>query len=167
MMAEVLHDAVCQVTGVPSEFKRIVHPGADFEKVNAYPKGTRAQELYDSAVVSYFLSTFGRNEREISCECERSNEPSTVQVLHVINGNTINQKLRAKEGRVRQLVTQDKSDESIVEQAYLEMLSRYPTPEEMKRLLAVLRETKPEEKQVAIEDLYWAILSTREFLFHH
>src|SRR3954470_1741994 len=83
LMAEVSLDAISQVTGVPTEFTQIEYPGSDFEKTEFYPKGTRALQLYDSAVVSPFLRRFGRNQRVITCQCERSNEPSLVQALHV------------------------------------------------------------------------------------
>lgn len=83
LMAEVLLDAISQVTDVPTEFDEIAFKGADRQKTDFYPTGTRAIQLYDAAVGSYFLSTFGRNERQITCECERSDEPSMVQVLHL------------------------------------------------------------------------------------
>ena len=66
-MAEVLLDAVSQVSGVPTDFKKIAFPGADIRDTDFYPKGTRAIQLYDSAVESYFLQTFGRNQRRITC----------------------------------------------------------------------------------------------------
>ena len=96
LTAEVLLDAIAQVTDVPSRFVQIGYDGNDVEKTNEYPIGTRAIELYDSAVVSSFLTTFGRNERDITCECERSNTPSIVQVLHLSNGTTINDRLKAE-----------------------------------------------------------------------
>ncbi len=83
MMAEVLHDAIVQVTEVPTRFDSIGFPGNDKQKTDFYPLGTRAVQLYDAAVESYFLQTFGRNPRRIVCECERSDEPTMVQVLHL------------------------------------------------------------------------------------
>ena len=76
LSAEVLLDAIAQVSEVPTEFTQIGFDGADFQKTTDYPIGTRAIQLADSAVVSNFLKTFGRNERDITCECERSNTPS-------------------------------------------------------------------------------------------
>ena len=72
LMAEVLHDAIVQVTQVPTKFDTIAFPGGDVQKTDFYPLGTRAVQLYDSAVENYFLQTFGRNPRRIVCECERS-----------------------------------------------------------------------------------------------
>ena len=99
-MAEVLHDAVVQVTQVPSKFDSIGFPGADKQTTDFYPVGTRAIQLYDAAVENYFLTTFGRNQRRIVCECERSNEPSMVQVLHISNGDTLNEKLKTADNRL-------------------------------------------------------------------
>ena len=104
LMAEVLLDAYSQVTAVPTEFTQIGFPGNDFEKTAEYPKGTRAIQLKDSAVVSYFLKAFGRNSRQITCECERTDEPSMVQVLHIANGDTLNQKLQAKDNLIDKLL---------------------------------------------------------------
>jgi hypothetical protein len=167
LMAEVMLDAISQVTGVPAEFNEIGFPGADVQKTDAYPKGTRAIQLHDSAVVSYFLQTFGRNEREITCECERSNKPSIVQTLHVANGDTVNARLRAKESRVSQLLVSDMTDEQIIDEIYLSALSRLPTPEETSNLLAVFAEADADERRAVVEDIFAAIFSSREFQFNH
>ena len=166
LMAEVLLDAISQVTKVPTEFKQIGYDGADFEDTKDYPLGTRAIELFDSAVVSEFLSKFGRNNRDIVCECERSNKPSMVQVLHISNGDTINTKLKSESSCVATALDEDELGR-IIERAYLSSLSRYPSASERDRLLAILDETPDEEKKVALEDLYWSLLSSREFLFTH
>ena len=170
LTAEVLHDAIVQVTEVPTVFDSIAFPGADKQKTDFYPKGTRAIELYDSAVESYFLKAFGRNPRNIVCECERSNEPSMVQVLHISNGETINEKLQADGSRVTELMKQlehGMSLETLVDTAYLNCLSRYPTSEERSRFVAILQETPQSEQRQTVEDLYWALLSSREFIFNH
>ena len=92
-MAEVLHDAVVSVTGVPTKFTEIEFAGADKVATAVYPVGTRSLELHDSAVANYFLKTFGRHQRRITCDCERSDQPKVVQVLHLSNGDTLNNKL--------------------------------------------------------------------------
>ena len=94
-------------------------------------------QLYDSAVVSRFLRTFGRHQRVITCQCERSNEPSLVQALHISNGETILSKLAAKEGKVESLMTSGLPNYRIIEELYLSALSRYPTDDEVAQLLAV------------------------------
>jgi hypothetical protein len=153
MMAEVLLDALSQVTAAPTEFK-------------SYPAGVRALQLPDVNVDSYFLKTFGRPLRSITCECERTAMPSMVQVLHISNGDTINQKLAAKNNRIEQMLAANMTNEQIVEEAYLAALTRLPTDDEKAKLLATLDENASERRQ-AIEDLYWSILSSKEFLFHH
>ncbi len=167
MIAEVALDAVSQVTAAPSEFTQIEYPGADFAKTEFYPKGTRALQLYDSAVVSQFLRTFGRNQRVITCQCERSNEPSLVQALHISNGETLRAKLAAKEGRVESLTGSGQPLYRIIEDLYLSALARYPKDEEVAQLLAATRGATESERRVLIEDLFWAVLSSREFLFNH
>jgi hypothetical protein len=153
MMAEVLLDAVSQVTVAPTEFA-------------GYATGTRAIQLPDVGVDSYFLKTFGRPLRAITCECERTAEPSMVQVLHISNGDTINKKLQAKGNRLEQMLAGGKSNAEIVEEAYLAALSRFPTEEEKSKLLATLDEGGAERREL-VEDLFWSILSSKEFLFNH
>jgi hypothetical protein len=167
MSAEVALDAVSQVTAEPTEFTQIEFPGSDFVKTDFYPKGTRALQLYDSAVVSRFLRTFGRNQRAITCQCERSNEPSLVQALHISNGDTIRAKLTAKDGKVESLAKDGQPLYRVIEDLYLSALSRYPTDSEVTKLLAATGDVQESNRRVAIEDLYWAVLSSREFLFNH
>jgi hypothetical protein len=167
LMAEVLLDAVSQVTGVSEKFNTIAFPGADKQATDFYPEGTRAIQLYDSAVESYFLQTFGRNQRRITCECERSSEPSMVQVLNISNGDTLNGKLAAATNRIGKLLEAKAGDDQLIDEAYLSALSRLPTEGEKKQLLEVLASTPEAEKRVAVEDLFWSVLSSREFLFNH
>ncbi len=167
LMAEVSLDAISQVTAVPTEFTEIEFPGADKEKTTFYAKGTRAVQLYDSAVASRFLRTFGRNQRVITCQCERSNEPSLVQALHLSNGDTILKKLEAKDGKIESLVASKLPNYRIVEELYLSALSRYPTDHEMGALLATLNDASEKDRRAVLEDVYWAVLSSREFLFNH
>lgn len=167
LMAEVLLDAISQVTEVPTEFTEVTFPGSDKAKTDAYPKGTRAIQLYDSAVASYFLKAFGRNTREITCECERSEEPSMVQVLHISNGDTINQKLKATDNRIGKLLAANRSNDQVIEEVYLQALSRFPTADENSRILALLAETPESSRREALEDVLWSIFSSREFLFNH
>ncbi len=170
LMAEVLLDAVSQVTLVPTEFKKIAYDGADIKDTNEYPLGTRAIELYDSAVVSQFLSTFGRNKRDIVCECERTNKPSMVQVLHLANGTTINEKLMSGSSCVSAAMKLEPSEENtrtIIRDAYLKTLSRPPSKIEEQQLIQVFSDVNDESRRAAIEDLYWSLMSSREFLFQH
>jgi hypothetical protein len=154
LSAEVLLDAISQSTGATTEFA-------------GYPQGTRALQLPDSAVASYFLKSFGRAERNITCECERSAEPSMVQVLHLSNGDTVNEKLEAKGNQLDRLLAANTSDLGIIEEMYLSALSRFPSDGERIKLLVVLGQTPQNERRHALEDIYWAILSGKEFLFNH
>lgn len=167
MMAEVLLDSIGQVTGVPDEFTRIADVDGTAQDTKAYPRGTRALQLYDAAVISPFLKTFGRNEREVTCECARTNEPSIVQVLNITNGNSVNEKLAAKKNKLTELLASDQSDIGLLDEIYLGTLARYPTAQERAGLVQILTETRPSEKRQAVEDIYWGILSSREFLFNH
>jgi hypothetical protein len=153
LKAEVLLDAVAKVTGSPTTFA-------------GYPKGTRALQLRDANVASYFLKTFGRPDRLLTCECERTDQPSMTQVLHIVNGDTLNEKLAAKDNGISQLLKAKTPDGEVVDRLYLAALSRYPRPEEKKRILAVLG-TDTKEKRAVLEDLYWGVLSSKEFLFNH
>ena len=91
-----------------------------------------------------------------------------VQVLHLSNGDTINKKLAAKENRVTSLLKSSNSDNALIEEIYLTCLSRYPTENETSRLQTFLKDAKtPEDRRIIVEDLFWAILSSREFLFNH
>ena len=108
-------------------------PGRDRQKTDFYPLGTRAVQLYDAAVENYFLQTFGRNPRRIVCECERSDEPTMVQVLHLSNGATLNEKLHAPGNRLDKLLRlrrEGMSSAAFVDEIYLACLSRYPTETE-------------------------------------
>jgi hypothetical protein len=154
MMAEVLLDALSQVSGAAT-------------KLGDYPSGWRAMQLPDSTVDSYFLKTFGRPDRIVTCECERTADPSMVQVLHLSNGDTLNEKLQAPGNRLEALIAAGTADDKIVEEAYLSALARLPTDDERSRLLAVLAEAPQDNKRILVEDLYWSILSSREFLFNH
>jgi hypothetical protein len=162
LKAEVLLDAFSQVADAPTKF-----PG--------YPVGTRALQLRDAAVASYFLATFGRPERIITCDCERSDEPSMTQVLHIMNGETLNEKLsrkadekkKTKINHIGQLLAEKTPNETIIDEAYLSALCRLPNADEKAKILKILSETEPQEKRLVIEDLYWSILSSKEFLFNH
>ena len=167
LMAEVLSDAIADVTGVHDRYTEILRADGSTEKVSGYDADTRALQLRDSTVKNYFLETFGRNAREITCECERSNQPSLVQVLHLSNGTTLNDKLAAKEGRITQVIATDPKPADLVGQAWVRTLSRKPTEAERKPFEEMLAAAAPEEKRAIVEDMYWSLLTSREFLFRH
>lgn len=154
LMAEVLLDACSDVTGAPTEFK-------------GYPAGWRALQLPDSKIESYFLASFGRAEREKTCSCERTSEPSVSQVLHLFNGDTLNKKLESKGNRLERQLEAKASPESLVEDAFLSALCRPPTAAEREKFIPMLASAEPGDRRVVLEDVYWAVLSSKEFLFNH
>jgi hypothetical protein len=166
MMAEVMHDAIAQITGVPTQFivdRRNANAGLG-EK---YPLGLRAIQLPDTQTDSYFLKAFGRPDRDKTCECERTAEPSVTQVLHIANGDTFNKKLEAKNNVIAKLLDAGMTNEKIVEELFLAALSRHPTAPEKEKILKVLQEAGAAERRATMEDVFWAVLSTKEFLFNH
>ena len=166
LMAEVLLDSIDQVLGTSTSFDSVDFPGADKQKTDFYKPGTRAIELYDSAVSSYFLKTFGRNPREITCECERSDEPSMVQVLHLSNGETLNPKLAEDGNLIARMTSEGADDSAIIESLFLAALSRKPNDGELKNLLAI-RAEYGDDRATALQDVAWSILTSTEFTFNH
>jgi hypothetical protein len=170
LMAEVLHDAIVQVTEIPTRFDAIAFPGADRQKTDFYPLGTRAVQLYDAAVENYFLQAFGRNQRRIVCECERSDEPTMIQVLNLSNGATLNEKLHATGNRLeklRKLRREGMSGPAVVDEIYMACLSRFPTTTERQQLLDLLPPPGSSSEAEILEDMFWGLMSSREFLFNH
>ena len=166
MMAEVMLDAVSQVAAAPTAFETN-RRNANKKNGEAYPMGYRAVQLPDSNTTSYFLNTFGRPDRERTCECERTNEPSMAQALHIANGDTLNKKLAQPDNRLDKLLKSGKSDPEIVDEACLLAVSRHPTAAEKTRMTELLATAKPEEKRMALEDLFWGLMSSRDFVFNH
>lgn len=128
LTAEQLLDAICQVTSQPEKF-----PGL--------PSGVRAIQLPDTRVANYFLDVFGRPPRQITCDCERAQEPNMAQALHLINGAGVNQKISASGGLVDGLLKAKKNDGEIVEELYLTCFGRMPTKQEVDTAVSLLDET--------------------------
>jgi hypothetical protein len=164
LKAEVLLDAIAQATNVPTDFKAATPDNRNPGK--PIPGIKRAIQLPDGYVDSYFLAAFGKPDRLITCECERSNEPSMTQVLHLYNGDTVNKKLQSA-GSAAEKAAAEMDNAKIVEELYLSALSRLPTEEEKQKLVGELSSAPNEERRQAIEDLYWSVLTSREFLFNH
>ncbi|MBC8353389.1 MAG: DUF1549 domain-containing protein [Planctomycetes bacterium] len=150
--AEVLFDAVCQATGVD-------------EKFHGVPNGSRAIQLWDSKVPHYFLKLFGRPMRMTACDCERVAEPTTAQVLHVLNSPEIQEKLSHSGGRIARLLSTSPSNEMLTDELYLTCFSRYATDEEKQVAVAYLAGNDSREQ--AAEDLVWSMMNSLEFLFNH
>ncbi len=164
-------DAYSQVTLVPTKFDAITPGGGNgSQPYGGYPVGTRAIQLPDSAVVSTFLDSFGRPERNQACSCERGLETTIGQALHVTNGSTLNDKLKNKEGTVTLLSSDKTHPEQAMITLWLAALSRKPSPFEFANSLPILKSSwsgTPDQRREAVEDLFWAVLTSREFLFNH
>ncbi len=148
--AQVFADAVADVSGVPDEFE-------------GHPPGTRAVQLIGATVQSYALDVLGRCGRERSCETPGRSGGGLSQALHLINGASINDKLRR--GRLPQLLAQGSPDAALVEELYLRALSRPPIPAESEAWLQAFAEAG--DRAALAEDLLWALLNSREFAFNH
>jgi len=154
LSAEQLLDAICQVTSVPESFKGL-------------PVGFRAVELPDPPTDHYFLKIFGQPQREMACACERSNESNLSQALQMINGPVVHNKLRDDKGRIAALIAAQKSNEEIITELYLAALSRRPAESEMAAALKHVGESKDKQRRMTLEDVGWALLNSKEFLFQH
>ena len=159
--AEVILDAYSQVTQVP-------------EKFDGYPVGIRGMQLPDTAVKSYFLTAFGRPVRQQTRESERTSVPTITQALHIINGDTLNNKLRAPGSSVDMLLKLGFSDEQIVDYLYLASLSRHPTDRERSALVGALASAEQQKipgvddpRRAALVDMSWSLLTSEEFMFNH
>ncbi|MEX2578346.1 MAG: PSD1 and planctomycete cytochrome C domain-containing protein [Verrucomicrobiales bacterium] len=153
--AEVMLDTITQVTDTENKFKGL-------------PLGARAVQIADGNTTDYFLTTFGRATRETVCSCEVKMDPSLSQALHLMNGPTVTEKIE-KGGLVKDLLSQGKAPEEVIEAIYVRSLSRKPTPEETKQLMGQVKAVGDDakEKELVLNDVFWAVLNSKEFMFNH
>ncbi len=155
MPAEVALDAIVQATGTKLVFNNY-----------AAPPGTRAIGLAASVRFGkseYFLRTFGRPERQQTCACERSNEPSLAQALYLINDADIHGRIADPKGRLADLQGKISDDRQLIDELYLSCLTRHPQPEETRQIMTYLQ--KASSRQDAMQDVLWSLLNVREFVF--
>jgi hypothetical protein len=150
MRAEVLLDAVNDVLGVEEDFA-------------AMPAGSRATQVWTYRASSFFLDTFGRPDPNQDPPCERTSDSTTPQILHLMNSPALNGKLLQDAARPAKLAAGTDSHEKIIEEAYLLVYSRLPADDEKQGALEFL--TKGDQRRRTVEDLFWALLNTPEFLF--
>lgn len=150
--SEMLLDAISQVNNTNVKFASL-------------PIGARAAQVANGESGNYFLEVFGRPTRESACTCERRSEPTLAQVLHLINGDTFTNAMAAGNNRLNQQIAAEKTNEQIIEDLYIAAFSRNPLPEEMQTLVAYIAETP--DRKVALEDIYWSVLNSKEFVFTH
>ncbi|MBL8795012.1 MAG: DUF1553 domain-containing protein, partial [Planctomycetia bacterium] len=151
LRAEVLLDAVTDITDVPETF-------------TALPPRGRAMELWTVRTQSVFLDSFGRPDPNQDPPCERTGETTVVQVLHLMNSPNLHRKVTADGGRAARLAASQKTAQEIVDELYLMVYGRSPTEDERSICLKVFAEKNTTRRQ-AIEDLMWALINTPEFVF--
>ncbi len=157
MSAEVLYDAVCQLTDSPAGF-------GGLPTDRHAPR--RAIMLPDESYTSYFLDVFGRPQRISACECERVSEANLAQALHLLNSDEIQGKLSRGGGRADGLANKDKRpDAEKVEELFLWAFAHKPTPGQLQMALAHVAQ-HAKDKKVAYENIIWALLNTKEFVFN-
>jgi hypothetical protein len=170
LSAEVILDAYSDVTGVATPFTQLKSAAGDsVTPITMYPPGTRALQIPDALLASQFLDSFGRAERLQTCSCEKTTDASVGQALHLNNGQTLNAKLRDKASRVGKWNDEKAGDAEIVDRLFLLALTRPPTEAERAKMTAVLAgamKDGPAARREAVEDLFWAVLTSQEFLFN-
>lgn len=166
LQAEVLLDAIDQMTGTQTDFPNL-------------PPGTRAIALPDNSYnrSSPFLRVFGRPEAESVCECERVQSSSLAQSLHLMNAADLKSKLANPNGRAERLTKDDRPTAEKIRDLYLTAFAREPRPEELQAATDYLAEARLDPNGAPInseqatrenfQDLIWALINTKEFLFNH
>ena len=149
--AEVLLDAICSATNDPEQFA-------------SYPLGIRAIQVPDPGTDSYFLSLFGRSERTTACACERLGDVTLPQLLHLQNSDNLFAKVKSPTGRLEQLLTAQPDSNPLIDELYLATVSRLPTEAERSLLQNSLVGT---DRREVLQDLFWALLNSKEFAFQH
>jgi hypothetical protein len=149
--AETFLDCISQVTETKNKF-----PGL--------PVGARAAQIADGTVSTYFLTTFGRATRETVCSCEVKLEPTLSQSLHLLNGDATTQRI-AGGNLVGRRLGEKKPPKEVVEELYVRCLSRKPLATEVAKLEPQI--AKESDKKKALDDVFWALLNSREFMFNH
>jgi len=151
LRAEVLLDCLSQVTQTEDKF-----PGL--------PRGARAVQIADGNTETYFLSTFGRASRASVCSCEVKVDPNLSQALHLLNGETVEEKIK-QGGLVKRLLKEGRAPEQVIEDLYLRCFSRKPTSDELTKLKTFFKEgSNPEQ---VLDDIFWSLLNAKEFVFNH
>ena len=149
--AETLLDCISQVTDTKNKFQGL-------------PLGARAVQIADGNVSTYFLTTFGRATRDTVCSCEVKLEPTLSQSLHLLNGDATTQRIR-NGNLIGKRIAEKKTPQQIIEDVYITSLSRKPTVKEMGALMKLV-DAEP-NKQLVLEDVFWSVMNSREYMFNH
>ena len=158
--AEVLIDALCQITGTSETYTSAVP-----EPYTFMPDFQRAVDLPDGSISNSFLELFGRPARDTGLESERNNRLSDAQRLYLLNSSQIQRKIQQGPNLVA-MMRDVKDPRELVSRIYLTILSRYPTQDEWK-LVAAHSQSGAVKGQAAVADLVWALLNSPEFLYRH
>ncbi len=149
--AEMLLDCISQASAAQDKFRGL-------------PQGARAVQIADGTTSNYFLTTFGRSPRTTVCDCEASTDPSLSQALHLLNGNATQGKIQ--QGKlINTWLDSGLSVSQVIENIYVRSLSRRPTQTESDKLAKMVVEAG--DNLSGLEDVYWAVLNSREFMFNH
>jgi hypothetical protein len=157
MPAEVLIDAIADTTGVPNDYGRVPRNRAVGQAMTAV--------RYSGSRPGYAMKIFGRPDREKTCDCERSNEPSVAQALYLINDEDVLSKLNHASGRLPGLLKTMSDDKEVITELYLAALSRFPSENELKLQLKYVEQAKNRES--GMKDVLWTLINVREFVFNH
>ena len=149
--AETLLDSISRVTETKDKFRGL-------------PLGARAVQIADARSTNYFLSTFGKSPRTTVCACDVTTAPTLSQALHLINGSIVYGKIRSG-GVVNRMVNEKKPPDEIIQALYVRCLARKATEPELTALRDVVAKSKSPRE--GLEDVFWAVLNSREFLFNH
>jgi hypothetical protein len=158
--AEVLIDALCQITGTTEKYSSQIP-----EPFTFIPESQRTIALADGSITSPFLEMFGRPSRDTGLESERNNKPTPEQRLHFLNSSHVQKKLRDG-SKIRKVIYSNRRQDQIARELYLMILSRYPTDSELKIVAEYCRSDAVEKRQ-GLEDLAWALINSAEFLHRH
>jgi len=153
LSAEALYDGFHQVTGTQ-------------EAYSGLPAGTLAMQLADPTIGPYFLKVFGQPQADTACECERSQEANLAQSLHLLNSSEVQNKISSGTGRAARLAQDERPSEEKVSELYLCVYGRPPDADELEIATSHIKRNA-EKPQAAYEDLVWALVNTKEFLFNH
>jgi hypothetical protein len=152
--AEVLLDAIDNFCGTTTSFSGL-------------PTGTRAVQIPDrGGVTSYFLTVFGAPEGSSVCECERTSDANLAQCLHLLNSREVQDKL-AKGRAAKMARDKSRSHEDRITELYALAFSRKPDDFELKTSISVITKYGEKQVQLAYEDIVWALINTKEFMFNH
>ena len=148
--AAVLHDCIVDVTEAPTQFEKVV-------------EGTSAVQLTDGAITNHFLDTFGRSGRMTVCSCETKNDSTLSQALHLLNGKTVHQKITEGK-RIEKWLEEGDTPQEIIERVFMRCVARSPSEEEKATVNRLLTEQTEVE---VLEDLFWSLINSPEFLLNH